>query len=206
MNWLAHAVQHALLQWGYLALVVGLLGEDAGLPLPGETVLMFASFVAHKTGHLSLTLIIVIGIAAAVMGDNLGYFAGRWLGRRLLRWLKAKFGLADDIAVATDQIRRHGPATIFWARYIFGLRTIAGPVAGALDMEWKTFLLYNVLGAATWVTTIALIGYVFANKFNSLLDYFEKGSWAISLCILGIGYLLWRREKKEFHERAAVNK
>lgn len=204
MNWLAHAVQRALLQWGYLALIAGLLGEDAGLPLPGETILMFASFVAHKTGHLSLTLIIAIGIAAAVMGDNLGFFAGGWLGRRLLRWLKAKFALADDIAVASDQIRRHGPATIFCARYIFGLRTIAGPVAGALDMEWKTFLLYNVLGAATWVTTIALIGYVFANEFNSLLDYFEKGSWAISLCILGIGYVLWRRKKKEFHERAQV--
>jgi membrane-associated protein len=201
MHWLADLVQHALLQWGYVALIAGLLGEDAGLPLPGETVLMFASFLAHKTGQLSLAWIIAIGIVAAVMGDNLGFFAGRWLGRRLLRWLKAKFGLDDEIAVASDQIHRHGPATIFWARYVFGLRTIAGPVAGALEMEWKTFLLYNALGAATWVTTIALSGYLFANEFDSLLGYFEKGSWAISLCILGAGYVLWRRKKKEFRER-----
>lgn len=206
MNWLAHVVRHALLHWGYLALVAGLLGEDAGLPLPGETILMFASFLCHKTNHLSLALIIVAGIAAAVTGDNLGFLAGRWLGPRLLGWLRNKFHLGDDIAIASDQVRRHGPATIFWARYIFGLRTIAGPVAGALDMRWRTFLMFNVLGAATWVTTIALIGYAFANEFNSLLSYFEKGSWAISLGILAVGYVVWRRRKKEFRERAHANR
>jgi membrane-associated protein len=206
MHWLADVIQHALLQWGYLALIAALLGEDAGLPLPGETVLMFASFLAHKTGQLSLGWIVAIGIVAAVTGDNLGFFSGRWLGRRLLRWLKVKFALDDEIAVATDQIRRHGPATIFWARYIFGLRTVAGPVAGALDMEWKTFLISNILGAATWVTAIALIGYASASEFDSLLGYFEKGSWAISLCILGVGYVVWRRRKKEFHERVQAGK
>lgn len=205
MHWLVHMIQSALLQWGYLALVAILLGENAGLPLPGETVLMFAGFLSHKTGQLSLALIVVLGITAAVAGDNLGFAVGRWLGRRLLRWLRNKFNLGDDIAVASDQIQRHGPATIFWARYIFGLRTIAGPVAGALEMRWKTFLLYNVLGAATWVTTVALIGYAFAGTFHSLLDYFEKGSWAISLCIFTVGYLLWRRRKKESHERAKVD-
>lgn len=199
-------VQSALLHWGYLALVAAILGEDAGLPLPGETVLMFASFLAHKTGQLSLALIVVLGITAAVMGDNLGFAAGRWLGPRLLRWLRNNFNLGEDIAVASDQIRRHGPATIFWARYIFGLRTIAGPVAGALEMRWKTFLLYNALGAATWVTTIALIGYLFAQTFHSLLDYFEKGSWAIALCIFVVGYILWRRRKKESRERAKADK
>ena len=103
--------------------------------------------------------------------------------------------------MATDQIRRHGSATIFWARYIFGLRTIAGPVAGALGMEWRRFLLYNALGAVTWVTAIALMGYAFANQFDSLLGYFEKASWAISAGILGIGYFIWRREKKHWRER-----
>src|ERR1700752_3309252 len=111
MHWLAHMIQSALLQWGYLALVAALWGEDAALPLPGETVLMFASFLSHKTGHLSLTLIVVLGITAAVAGDNIGFAVGRWLGPRLLRWLRNKFDLGEDIAVASDQIRRHGPAT-----------------------------------------------------------------------------------------------
>ena len=205
MNWLAHIVRYALLRWGYLALAAGLLGENAGLPLPGETVLMLASFLSHKEKSLSLAPIILIGIAAAILGDNLGFLAGRRFGHRLLRWLREKWHLGDEIDVATDQIRHHGPATVFWARYIVGLRTIAGPVAGALGMPWKKFLLYNALGAATWVTTIAMTGYAFAAEFQTFLDYFEKGSWTISAALLGVGYVLWRRKKKHFHERVGTS-
>lgn len=205
MGWIANTVQHALVHWGYLALVIALFGEDAGLPLPGETVLMFAAFLAHKTHKLSLPLLIVIGIAAAVMGDNLGFWVGRKLGPRVLRWLLAKFHMEDDLTAAKDQIRRHGAATVFWARFVFGLRTVAGPVAGALGMEWRKFLVANALGAATWVTAIAVMGYEFANKFQSLLDYFEKASWAIAAGIAGIGYLLWRRAKKQALARKSAS-
>lgn len=202
MSWLAHMVRHALVHWGYWALAAGLLGEDAGLPLPGETVLMFAAFLSHKENGLSLPWLIAVGIGAATTGDNVGFWAGRRLGPRLLRWLKRKFHMEEDVAAATDQIRRHGPATVFWARYIFGLRTIAGPVAGALGMDWPKFLAANALGAATWVSAMALIGYAFANEFQSLLEYFEKASWAISAGIFAVGYFLWRRQKKRVREKA----
>jgi membrane-associated protein len=107
----------------------------------------------------------------------------------------------EDLAVASDQLRRHGGATVFWARYIFGLRTIAGPVAGALGMEWKKFLLYNFLGAATWVTGIAMTGFAFGARFQSLFDYIEKASWAVSGGVFAIGYIVWRRKKKKFRQR-----
>jgi membrane-associated protein len=196
MNWLYHVIQHALVHWGYLAVTAGLLGENAGLPLPGETVLMFASFLAHKSPYLRLQWVILTGIAAAVAGDNIGFWLGRRLGPRLLGWLGRTFKLDDDIAVAREQIRHHGAATVFWARYIFGLRTVCGPVAGALGMEWKKFLLYNVLGGASWVTAIALCGYFFANKFQTLLGFFEKASWVIGVGIFVAGYIFWRRRKK----------
>jgi len=194
-------VRYALVHWAYFALAAGLIGEDAGLPLPGETVLMFASFLAHKTQQLNIAYIIPIGIAAAICGDNLGFLAGRKFGPRLLKWLRAKFHLGDDIAVAEEQIRHRGGATVFWARYIFGLRTVAGPVAGALGMDWKRFLIFNALGAATWVTSVAFVGYGFANEFNNLLDYFEKCSWALSVAIVLGGYWYWRRKKRQYHER-----
>lgn len=197
MSWIANFVQYALVHWGYLALIVGIFGEDAGLPLPGETVLMFSSFIAHKTHQLSLPLLIVIGIASAIMGDNLGFWIGRRLGPRVLRWLLSKVNMEDDLTAARDRLRRHGAATIFWARFVIGLRTVAGPVAGALGMEWREFLLFNALGAACWVTAVALTGYVFANEFRSLLDLFEKASWAIAAAVAGVGYLLWRRAKKQ---------
>lgn len=206
MNWLYHIVRYALVHWGYLAVVVGLLGENTGLPLPGETVLMFASFLARKTSHLQLQWVIVSGIGAAILGDNLGFLMGRWLGPHLLNWMKKAFPLEDDIATARDQIQHHGPATVFWARYIFGLRTITGPVAGVLGMRWKTFLLYNALGAVSWVTAISVCGYEFANKFHTLLGFFEKASWIIEVAIFIIGYVLWRRKKKRVAQRMGNQK
>jgi membrane-associated protein len=203
MQWLAELVREFLVRWGYYALAGALLGESAGLPLPGETTLMYASFVAHKSHELNILLVILVGASAAILGDNLGYLAGKYFGPRLLRWLSRKFHMDEDIATARDQIRRHGGATIFWARFIFGLRTVAGPVAGALNMNWKKFLLYNALGAVTWVTTISLTGYLFANKFHSLAGFIEKVSWGVSGAIFAVGYILWRRKKKEFQEQAA---
>ena len=201
MEWLANIVQYVLVRWGYLALAAGLLGENAGLPLPGETILMYSSFLAHKAKELNIVVVILVAIAAAVVGDNVGFFIGKHFGPRLLNWLKRKFHMDEDIAAATDQIRRHGPATVFWARYIFGLRTIAGPVAGALQMEWKKFLVANLLGAATWVTSIAMSGYLFANKFQSFAGFIEKVSWGITGSIFVVGYILWRRKKKHMRER-----
>lgn len=205
MHWIAHVVRSALLRWGYLTVAGGLLGEDAGLPLPGETILMLASFLAHKTHQLALSLIILIGFCAAVTGDNLGFLLGRWLGPRLLRWLSEKLHLEEDMAAAADQIQRHGGITVFSARFIFGLRTIAGPVAGALGMDWRRFLLANALGAATWVTCIAVIGYEFAPGFRTLLGYFAKASWLVSGSLFLAGYFYWRRKKAEIRARTRAH-
>lgn len=204
MHWVYHQVQYFLLHWGYWAILAGVMGEDAGLPFPGETVLMFASFVSHKTGGLALPWIIAVGIVAAIAGDNLGFLLGRLLGTRLIRWLKKLAHMDnEDEGAAKDQVKRHGKATIFWARFIFGLRTFAGPIAGVLGMEWRDFVVYNALGAAAWVTTIALIGYAFASEFQTLLGFFEKVSWALGIGLLMLGYLLWRRQKKRYKARLA---
>ncbi len=201
MHWLYHLVRHLLMSWKYWAIVAGLLGEDAGLPLPGETVLIFASFLAHKSHVMQLQWIIAVGVLSAVMGDNLGYLLGRKFGPTLVRWTKKIARLDDeDIRAAKDLIRRRGGMTIFFARYIFGLRTIAGPLAGMLDMTWKKFLLYNLLGAVTWVSAIAGAGYLFANTFNTFLNYFETAGWALAGGLFTIGYLLWRRQKKEYEK------
>jgi membrane protein DedA with SNARE-associated domain len=197
MEWVAHLVQYFLAKWGYLALAAALFGESAGLPLPGETVLLFSSFVAHKTGELHIGLIILIGTTAAICGDNLGYLAGRHFGPRLLKWLKRTFNMEEDLAAAGALIRRHGGATVFWARYVIGLRAIAGPVAGALNMEWKRFLLYNALGGFCWVSSISLTGYFFASRMQSLTGFIEKASWGIAGTVFAVGYLLWRRMKKQ---------
>jgi len=201
MHWFYHMVRYALGNYGYWAVLGGLLLEDMGVPIPGETTLVFASFLAHKGTQLEIGWVIVVGIFAATMGDNLGFFVGRKLGRRLIRWMKKIFRLDDlDIDAAKDMLHRHGGATIFWARFIFGLRTVAGPLAGVLGMEWKRFVVFNALGAAVWVTVISFIGYGFANEFNTLLGYMEKASWAIAAVLFAVAYLIWRHQKKTYRK------
>src|SRR5690348_15600116 len=144
MDWMYHATRHFLVTWGYWAVLIGLLGENAGLPLPGETVLMFAAFLAHKQTQLELQWVIVTGIGAAVLGDNTGYLVGRKLGPHLVKLMKKFLHMNDeDVGAAKDMFRRHGASTVFFARYIFGMRTVAGPLAGMMGMEWKEFFLYN---------------------------------------------------------------
>jgi len=199
MNWFYHAIRHALSSWGYLAVVGGLFSEDMGLPLPGETVLMFASFASRKGTGLHIYWVILAGIGACVLGDNMGYLLGRHFGRTFIRWAKKLLRLDDEeIDVARHLIATHGGATIFFSRFIFGLRTIAGPTAGSLAMPWPRFFKFNLLGAATWVSFVSLLGYAFSNEFNTLLGYIEKGSWAVAGGMFTIGYLIWRHEKKRY--------
>lgn len=201
MHWFYHTVRHVLTSWGYWAVLAGLLGESAGLPLPGETVLMFASFLSHKHTNLSIQWVIVTGIGAAVFGDNAGYFLGRRFGPTLILWAKKLVHLEDDdVKAGRDLLKRHGGRTIFFSRFIFGLRTIAGPLAGSLDMEWTRFLKFNLLGAATWVCAMAWVGYAFANAFETLLGYIEKASWVMAAVLFATGYWIWRRQKHHYKQ------
>ncbi len=173
-----------------------------GLPLPGETLLMFASFISRKVSGLHIQWVILTAIFAAVMGDNLGYFLGHHFGRTILQWGRKLLRLDDeDLRAARKLIARHGGRTIFFSRFIFGLRTIAGPLAGSLGMKWKRFAIYNLLGAAVWVATMSLMGYVFANEFQTLLGYIEKASWAVAAGWFVAGYLIWRRQKHKYEGR-----
>lgn len=202
MGWVYHVVRTALVSWGYWAVALGILGENAGLPLPGETVLLFASFLSHKHTGLHLYWIIPVGTAAAIAGDNLGFFLGKKLGPTLFRWAKKITPTDDeDIAVAKALIKRRGPAIIFVSRFIFGLRTIAGPSAGALHMEWRKFFVANALGAVSWVTVISVTGYLFAKAFDNLLGYFEKAGWGLTAGLFALGYFLWRHEKRQYQQR-----
>jgi membrane protein DedA with SNARE-associated domain len=202
MHWVSETIRYYLSHWGYWAIVIGILGENAGLPLPGEAVLMAASFLAKK-GQLQLDFVIPIAIVAATLGDNAGYWVGHKLGRPVLRRIGAIVHLdQQDLSVAQDLIRRRGGRTIFFARFIFGLRTIAGLLAGTLDMEWRRFFLCNALGAATWATAMSLVGFAFGARLNNFEQYFEYASWALGAALFAMGYWVWRRYKKQFANRA----
>src|SRR5438128_3670867 len=136
-----------LAHYGYWAVAAALLLENAGLPVPGETVLLLASFLAFSEHRLHLAYIIVVGVCAATAGDNVGFAVGYYGGRRLLeRYRKTLHIRPAAIARGEDLLAHYGAIAVFFARFIAGMRVIAGPMAGVLRMHWRKFVLFNFLG------------------------------------------------------------
>jgi membrane protein DedA with SNARE-associated domain len=179
---------------GYWTLAVTLLLENAGIPLPGETMLLFASFLAYQHHELNLALIILVGTAACTLGDNLGYWVGFHGGRPLLHRYQKVFRVSDEkIARGEKLFESFGAAAVFFARFVFGMRVIAGPLAGVLLMRWRRFVLYNFLGAAVWVTVIASVGYLFGQHWHRLLRIVGRANAIVFVLAVAIMIFLWRR-------------
>ena len=187
-----------LAHYGYGAVAGALLLENAGLPVPGETVLLLASFLAYSEHRLRLPYIILIGICAATVGDNLGFAIGVYGGRPLLdRYRKTLRIRPATITRGEDLFRRYGAATIFVARFITGMRVIAGPLAGVLRMDWRKFAIFNFLGAALWVSVISSAGFFFGKHWEALVDILRDANVAvvIAVCVL-LAILWWRRHRR----------
>ena len=191
-------IRQFLIHWGYWGVAAFLLLENAGVPLPGETILLLASVLAFKSHELRLPWIIVVGTIACTAGDNIGYLIGSAGGRPLLLRWKNFFRVKDEhIHSAEELLHRYGPVAIFFARFIAGARIVAGPLAGVLRMHWKTFALFNFLGAVTWVTVIASLGYLFGSQLDRLLATVKHVELALLILLLiGLAVYLWRRRKR----------
>ena len=155
-------------RYGYAVVFGGVFLENTGLPVPGETVLLAGGALAHA-GHLSLTWVILIAMVAAISGDNLGFLIGRKGGRRLAERYGGRFGLTAARLQQFDQFfARHGPKTVFVARFITGLRVVCAVLAGGSGMSWTTFCINNATGAVVWACAIALAGYSLAYSWDTL--------------------------------------
>ncbi len=143
---------------GYLLpAIIGL--ESMGVPSPGETALVLAAVLASQ-GKLQIQLVILIGIASAIIGDNIGYLLGRRLGREVLEAPGPLYRRRLMVIRSGDRFfERHGPKAVFLARWIALVRFAAAWLAGINRMPFKTFFFWNALGGITWGITYGLVGY-----------------------------------------------
>jgi membrane protein DedA with SNARE-associated domain len=187
----------ALIHYGYWALMAVLLLESAGLPLPGETILLLASFLASTHRGLYLPYIILTAIFAAVLGDNIGFLIGTHGGQPLLARYGKLFHLTEDRIVSAERrLAQHGATFVFGSRFLAGVRVIAGPLAGALHMPWPKFALFNLLGATVWVITISTVGYEFGSKLHLITRYTKHLEEAVALGLLIFWIYHWYHRKK----------
>ncbi|MFZ1050679.1 MAG: DedA family protein [Candidatus Sulfotelmatobacter sp.] len=190
-------LRDALVHYGYWAVAAALLLESAGLPLPGETVLLLASFLAYSQHELRFPWIILVGTVATTVGGEFGFALGRHGGRPLIERYRHVFSIrAESVARAERLFERYGSATVFLARFLFGMRVLASLLAGALHMQWRKFVLFNFLGAAVWVTAICSAGYLFGGHWGRLANDLRRFDLVVSIVVVVAALLLWWRSRR----------
>jgi membrane-associated protein len=189
-----HWLRAFVADYGYWAVALALLSESAGIPVPGEITLLLASFLAYSEHQLHLGWIIVVATCAATLGGNLGYALGQYGGRPLLDRYQSFLRIPPAaLKRGENMFARYGAPAIFFARFVFGMRVFAGPLAGALRMRWRAFTLFNFLGAAVWVTCIASAGYLFGQNWRSLLRTIHRFNIAVLIVAAALILFLWWR-------------
>jgi membrane protein DedA with SNARE-associated domain len=184
-----------------LGVVVGI--EALGVPLPGETAVIFAGLGA-ASGRLSIALVIIVAAAGAIIGDNLGFEIGRRGGRALLERPGRFFEERQRVlAIGDPFFERHGPKAVFLGRWIAGLRVWASWLAGASSMRWRSFFVWNALGGAMWATSVALAAYYGGSAVEKVFS--KVGLYAIIAVgvafVLAVAYFLWWRRRRRHGAR-----
>jgi membrane protein DedA with SNARE-associated domain len=187
-----------LATWGYLGIFVAVFAGNLGVPVPEETVMLAAGFLAGQA-LLDLRLVYVVVIISAVTGDCCGYLIGRSGGQRLLEWLATTFPFMRTRYERLQLFfRTHGSKAVFMARFITGVRFMAGPLAGACGMPFFQFLGWNVLGAMVWCSLVVTVGYLVGNELLPALAMAHQISRWLGLgafFLLLIVFVFWWRDR-----------
>jgi membrane protein DedA with SNARE-associated domain len=192
-------VTHLLLDYGLVILFVLVAMESAGIPLPGETALVTAAILAHD--HYGIVWVIVVAAAAAILGDNIGYWAGRLGGRRLVdRWgLTRRY--AERVLPPSERFfRRHGGKTVFFGRFVAVLRVTTAWLAGISRMHWWLFFLWNAAGGIVWATGVGLVAYYAGKAAADAVGRYGlyAGAGIVVLVALAFaGLHIWRKRTLE---------
>jgi membrane protein DedA with SNARE-associated domain len=188
-------VTHLVKVSGYPLLFVLVMSESGGVPIPGETALIAAAVLASE-GTLDITLVIALAAAAAITGDNIGYVIGRKGGR----WLLERPGRFHEqrlrvLATGEPFFERHGPKAVFFARFVLGLRVWASWMAGATEMRWRSFALWNALGGITWACVVGIAGYLIGHSAGGVIEAFGLYGLA-ALLIAIVAFVAWHRRRR----------
>jgi membrane protein DedA with SNARE-associated domain len=193
-------IEQYMLAYGYWAVFFGVMLENAGIPVPGETILLIAGYFA-STGEFHLALVMLIAATGAVIGDNIGFAIGHHYGRNVLLRIGRFFFLTPKRFAGMEKyFEDHGNKTILVARFITGLRVFAALLAGASKMPWRVFVVYNVAGAILWSVVITTLGYLFGASLPLLVKWVGRSGTILLIAAIVIGVLIWRVRKHRTSE------
>jgi membrane protein DedA with SNARE-associated domain len=188
--------------YGYPVLFLGVALENMGVPVPGETAVLVAGFLASPLGGggFHLAGVLLVAWVAAVSGDNFGYWVGRRLAYPRLKQGQGFFILTPlRFTLMAAYFDRYGAWTVFFGRFVAGLRVLAAPAAGATGMPWPRFFVANACGGFVWAAAISLLGYYFGRHWAEIHHWLGSATWFLVagvILILAVRHVRQRRRER----------
>ena len=189
--------------YGYGAVLLFVAIESTGIPFPGETMLIAAAIAAGTTHHLLIPLVIIAAASGAILGDNLGFLAGRKGGYRLLRRY-GRYIRLDERKLKLGQylFKRYGGRVVFFGRFVAVLRAWAAFLAGTNRMPYSRFLAFNAAGGILWATIFGLAGYALGDNVHRLTGPIGIASIGIAALLIVAGLVVLARNERRLEEEA----
>ncbi|MBA3646159.1 MAG: DedA family protein [Gemmatimonadaceae bacterium] len=177
-------IGHLIGTYGYGILFLLTAVESLGIPLPGETALVTAAAFAAN-GKLDVAWVFGVGVAAALIGDNSGYWLGRTGGLPLVERYGHHIGLnASKLAKVRGFYERHGSKTVLIGRFIAILRSWAAVLAGVMRMSYPRFVAFNTAGCVVWTAVFTTVGYLFGKNLPLVEKYIREVGIAVAALIV----------------------
>lgn len=177
--------------------------EDAfflGFVIPGETAAILGGVLASR-GRIDLWSIMALVIAAAIIGDTVGYEVGRIFGTRILK-LRILVRKKDHLDKAQDFLRRRGGTAVFLGRFTAFFRAVMPALCGTARMPYRKFLLFNAAGGIIWGTGTVILGFVAGNSYKAVAKTAGSGTAIVVASIVVALLVIWRIRKRRAEKRA----
>lgn len=190
------AVTHELETYGLFLLFVFVAIEGCGIPLPGETALATAAVLA-ASGHFSLVAVIAVGAAAAITGDNTGYWIARLGGRALLARIPLVREAVPRLLPRSERFfERYGSKAVLLARFFAGFRITAAWLAGISHMPWRRFVVFNAAGGILWSILVGLVAYEFGRAAVSAVSSYGLYAVVAIVVVAALAFVAYRALKR----------
>ncbi|MEP6651603.1 MAG: DedA family protein [Lapillicoccus sp.] len=167
--------------------------EDAlfvGFVIPGETAVVLGGVDASR-GNVSLLVIMLVVVAAAIVGDTVGYEVGRYAGPRILS-SRPLLKHSDRLGDAQDFLKRRGGSAVFLGRFVAFFRAVMPALAGSAKMPYPRFLAFNAAGGITWGVCFVLVGYLAGNSYKTVEQTVGRGTAIAIAVVVVVAVVVWR--------------
>ncbi len=199
-------LEQLIINIGYIGVFAIIFAESGlffGFFLPGDSLLLTSGLLASR-GLMNIWILIIIIPLAAILGDNVGYWFGKKTGPRIFNRENSRFFKKKNLLAAKAFYDKHGGKTIVIARFMPFIRTFAPIVAGAVEMEYRRFFTWNMVGGILWGAGLTLIGYAIGMFFEGIVDpdTLDKYFLILIIVVIFISALpamihMWRENKDD---------